>query len=211
MQTIVDVHYPGLQQQLVSQALEVFFAIREMPGLKKSPPPQLLDWLKLLGSEGIDSAQLAAQHQCQPATTGRCLLKNEQDLSLFERLAIWPPAPWLTSMLLHSVTRCGCRARARTRWMPTCATCKACKPCWAAVTPAGTGRRHPQGHGHPARARLGSRSLARKLSSWRQFYDWLLQKQAMDQSLPGLRTQAGQTLKALPVDGTAALLEHIPP
>jgi hypothetical protein len=38
MQAIIDVHYPGLQQQLVSQALEVFFAIREMPGLKKSPP-----------------------------------------------------------------------------------------------------------------------------------------------------------------------------
>lgn len=89
MQTIVDVHYPGLQQQLVSQALEVFFAIREMPGLKKKPTTsELLDWLKLLGSEGIDSAQLAAQHQSAslPPLAG-ALLKNEQDLSLFERLS----------------------------------------------------------------------------------------------------------------------------
>ncbi|NWK80246.1 MoxR family ATPase [Aquitalea sp. LB_tupeE] len=89
MQTIVDVHYPGLQQQLVSQALEVFFAIREMPGLKKKPTTsELLDWLKLLGSEGIDSAQLAAQHQSSslPPLAG-ALFKNEQDLTLLERLS----------------------------------------------------------------------------------------------------------------------------
>ncbi|QBJ80046.1 MoxR family ATPase [Aquitalea sp. USM4] len=89
MQTIVDVHYPGLQQQLVSQALEVFFAIREMPGLKKKPTTsELLDWLKLLGSEGIDSTQLAAQHQsASPPPLAGALFKNEQDLSLFERLS----------------------------------------------------------------------------------------------------------------------------
>jgi MoxR-like ATPase len=89
MQAIIDVHYPGLQQQLVAQALEVFFAIRELPGLKKKPTTsELLDWLKLLGSEGIDSDELAQRHgnASLPPLAG-ALLKNEQDISLFERLA----------------------------------------------------------------------------------------------------------------------------
>ncbi|WP_287879789.1 MoxR family ATPase [Aquitalea sp.] len=89
MQAIIDVHYPGLQQQLVAQALEVFFAIRELPGLKKKPTTsELLDWLKLLGSEGIDSDELAQGHgnASLPPLAG-ALLKNEQDISLFERLA----------------------------------------------------------------------------------------------------------------------------
>ncbi|BBF84775.1 MoxR-like ATPases [Aquitalea magnusonii] len=89
MQSIIEVHYPGLQQQLVGQALEVFFAIRELPGLKKKPTTsELLDWLKLLTGENIDSAELAQRHAeaSLPPLAG-ALLKNEQDLSLFERLA----------------------------------------------------------------------------------------------------------------------------
>ena len=88
MQAIIDVHYPGLQQQLISQALEVFFSIRELPGLKKKPTTsELLDWLKLLGSENIDSQELASRHgnASLPPLAG-ALLKNEQDLSLFEKL-----------------------------------------------------------------------------------------------------------------------------
>jgi MoxR-like ATPase len=89
MQAIIDVHYPGLQQQLIRQAMEVFFSIRELPGLKKKPTTsELLDWLKLLGSENISSDELASRHgdASLPPLAG-ALLKNEQDLSLFERLA----------------------------------------------------------------------------------------------------------------------------
>ena len=88
MQAIIDVHYPKLQQQLVGEALEVFFAIRELPGLKKKPTTsELLDWLKLLSAESIAPQELTERHASAnlPPLAG-ALLKNEQDLSLFERL-----------------------------------------------------------------------------------------------------------------------------
>jgi len=88
LQAIIDVHYPHLQQQLVSQALEVFFSIRELPGLKKKPSTsELLDWLKLLAAESISPEELAGRQQnaTLPPMSG-ALLKNEEDVSLFERL-----------------------------------------------------------------------------------------------------------------------------
>ena len=88
MQAIVDVHFPALRQQLVNEALEVFFSIRELPGLKKKPSTsELLDWLKLLTAEGMDADALKRRHQDNaPPPLAGALLKNEQDLQLFERL-----------------------------------------------------------------------------------------------------------------------------
>ncbi|WP_434626958.1 AAA family ATPase [Chromobacterium sp. CV08] len=88
MQAIVDVHFPDIRQQLVKQALEVFFSIRELPGLKKKPTTsELLDWLKLLVGEAVAPDELAARHaQSAPPPLAGALLKNEQDLQLFERL-----------------------------------------------------------------------------------------------------------------------------
>ncbi|KMN33494.1 ATPase AAA [Chromobacterium sp. LK1] len=88
MQAIVDVHFPALRQQLVNEALEVFFSIRELPGLKKKPSTsELLDWLKLLAAEGMDADALKRRHQDNaPPPLAGALLKNEQDLQLFERL-----------------------------------------------------------------------------------------------------------------------------
>ncbi|MCP6726149.1 ATP-binding protein, partial [Klebsiella pneumoniae] len=64
MQSIIDVHFPDIRQQLVSQALEVFFSIRELPGLKKKPTTsELLDWLKLLSGENIGAEELAGLHE----------------------------------------------------------------------------------------------------------------------------------------------------
>src|SRR6476469_3616120 len=89
MQAIVDVHYPGIKKRLLQAALEVFFEIREMPGLKKKPSTsELLDWLKLLLAEDIPPEALRSDghHQAIPPLYG-ALLKNEQDVMLFERLA----------------------------------------------------------------------------------------------------------------------------
>lgn len=88
MQSIIDVHFPDIRQQLVSQALEVFFSIRELPGLKKKPTTsELLDWLKLLSGENIGAEELAGLHERNaPPPLAGALLKNEQDLQLFERL-----------------------------------------------------------------------------------------------------------------------------
>ncbi len=89
LQRIVDVHYPGIKKQLVAEAMRVFFAIREAPGLKKKPSTsELLDWLKLLVSEDIDADTLKERDQRKliPPLHG-ALLKNEQDVSLFEKLA----------------------------------------------------------------------------------------------------------------------------
>jgi MoxR-like ATPase len=89
LQKIIDVHYPGIKQQLVSEALKIFFAVREAPGLKKKPSTsELLDWLKLLVSEDIDGSTLRERDQRKliPPLHG-ALLKNEQDVSLFEKLA----------------------------------------------------------------------------------------------------------------------------
>jgi MoxR-like ATPase len=88
MQSIIDVHFPGLKQALIREALEVFFELREIPGLKKKPSTsELLDWLKLLVAEDIPPEALRAKDQkaAIPPLHG-ALLKNEQDVHLFERL-----------------------------------------------------------------------------------------------------------------------------
>jgi MoxR-like ATPase len=88
MQRIVDVHYPGVRQELLRAALQSFFELRNVSGLKKKPSTsELLDWLKLLLAEDIPPEALhSADHkQLVPPLHG-ALLKNEQDVSLFERL-----------------------------------------------------------------------------------------------------------------------------
>ncbi len=88
MKQIVDVHYPDVKKMLLREALEVFFEIREVPGLKKKPSTsELLDWLKLLMAEDISAEALRSQDQRKiiPPLAG-ALLKNEQDVHLFERL-----------------------------------------------------------------------------------------------------------------------------
>ncbi len=88
MQAIVDVHYPGIKKRLVQSAMEVFFDIREMPGLKKKPSTsELLDWLKLLLAEDIPPESLRSEgHQATIPPLYGALLKNEQDVHLFEQL-----------------------------------------------------------------------------------------------------------------------------
>jgi MoxR-like ATPase len=88
MQRIVDVHFPGLRKELLTQALEVFFGLREIPGLKKKPSTsELIDWLKLLVAEDIPPEALHSTDGkvVIPPLHG-ALLKNEQDVHLFERL-----------------------------------------------------------------------------------------------------------------------------
>ena len=88
MQSIVDVHFPGLRQELLGNALAAFFSLREVPGLKKKPSTsELLDWLKLLVAEQISPDALRARDDklFVPPLAG-ALLKNEQDMHLFERL-----------------------------------------------------------------------------------------------------------------------------
>jgi MoxR-like ATPase len=88
LEKIVEVHHPGLKKSLLQQALTVFFDIREVPGLKKKPSTsELLDWLKLLVAEDIPPEALHSQDQGKiiPPLHG-ALLKNEQDVHLFERL-----------------------------------------------------------------------------------------------------------------------------
>jgi MoxR-like ATPase len=89
MQAIVDVHFPGIKQRLVSEALTIFFELRDVPGLKKKPSTsELLDWLKLLLNEDISPETLRERdpRKVIPPLHG-ALLKNEQDVMLFERLA----------------------------------------------------------------------------------------------------------------------------
>ncbi|MEC9346324.1 MAG: MoxR family ATPase [Pseudomonadota bacterium] len=89
MQEIVEVHYPGIQSELVSEALKIFYDIREVPGLKKKPSTsELIDWLKLLMSENLSPETLRSRDPKKliPPLHG-ALLKNEQDVHLFERLA----------------------------------------------------------------------------------------------------------------------------
>ena len=88
MEKIVDVHFPGLKKSLLREALEVFFEVREVPGLKKKPSTsELLDWLKLLLAEDISPEALRSKDRKTiiPPLHG-ALLKNEQDVHLFERL-----------------------------------------------------------------------------------------------------------------------------
>ncbi len=88
MRAIVDVHFPGLKTTLVTEALNQFFEIRETQGLKKKPSTsEVLDWLKLLMADDLDAADLKrAGSDALPKLHG-ALLKNEQDVHLFERLA----------------------------------------------------------------------------------------------------------------------------
>ncbi len=88
MEAIVAVHYPGIKKMLLREALEVFFELRDVPGLKKKPSTsELLDWLKLLLAEDIPPEALRSRDRKQiiPPLHG-ALLKNEQDVHLFERL-----------------------------------------------------------------------------------------------------------------------------
>jgi len=88
MERIVDVHFPGIKKMLLREALEVFFEVREVPGLKKKPSTsELLDWLKLLLAEDISPETLRSKDRktIVPPLHG-ALLKNEQDVHLFERL-----------------------------------------------------------------------------------------------------------------------------
>ena len=89
MQAIVDVHFPGIQKILVNKAMDIFYDVREVPGLKKKPSTsELLDWLKLLLAEDmpLEILQSRDPRQAIPPLHG-ALLKNEQDVMLFERLA----------------------------------------------------------------------------------------------------------------------------
>lgn len=90
MQQIVDVHFPNLKKELLTLALQTFYTVRDLPGLKKRPSTsELIDWIKLLVAEDIP---LAALHSSEnevvvPPMLG-ALLKNEQDVTLFEKLVM---------------------------------------------------------------------------------------------------------------------------
>jgi MoxR-like ATPase len=89
MQAIIDVHFPGIQQILVSKALDIFYQVRDVPGLKKKPSTsELIDWLKLILHEDMPLEVLQSRDPAKaiPPLHG-ALLKNEQDVMLFERLA----------------------------------------------------------------------------------------------------------------------------
>jgi MoxR-like ATPase len=89
MAQIVDVHFPDIKTRLVEEALRIFFEVREVPGLKKKPSTsELLDWLKLLLNEDMSPEALRERdpRKLIPPMHG-ALLKNEQDVHLFERLA----------------------------------------------------------------------------------------------------------------------------
>jgi len=89
MRQIINVHYPDIKERLVKQALASFYEVRDVPGLKKKPSTsELLDWLKLLMNEDIDPETLREQDAGKliPPLHG-ALIKNEQDVHLFERLA----------------------------------------------------------------------------------------------------------------------------
>ena len=85
---IVDVHYPGIKQNLVRAALTQFYEIRDVPGLKKKPSTsEALDWIRLLVAEDVDPADLRGSAKDALPRLHGALLKNEQDVHLFERLA----------------------------------------------------------------------------------------------------------------------------
>ncbi|TCR63390.1 MoxR family ATPase [Bosea sp. BK604] len=89
MRAIVEVHFPGIKKRLMEEALRLFFEVRDVPGIKKKPSTsELLDWLKLLVAEDIGPEVLRERdpRKLIPPLHG-ALLKNEQDVSLFEKLA----------------------------------------------------------------------------------------------------------------------------
>jgi hypothetical protein len=88
MKQIVDVHFPGLKAELLSAAMKTFFDMRNLPGLKKKPSTsELLDWLKLADGAGHPGGSAANRRRQGgvPPLVG-ALLKNEQDVTLFEKL-----------------------------------------------------------------------------------------------------------------------------
>jgi len=88
MGKIVDVHFPGLKEELLRAALKAFYDVRNLPGLKKKPSTsELLDWIKLLVAEDIPLSALQTEDDqvMLPPLLG-ALLKNEQDITLFEKL-----------------------------------------------------------------------------------------------------------------------------
>ena len=88
MKRIVEVHFPGIKPRLLTAALEQFYTIRDTGGLKKKPSTsEVLDWLKLLLAEDLDPADLKADPTSALPKLHGALLKNEQDVHLFERLA----------------------------------------------------------------------------------------------------------------------------
>lgn len=87
MAKIIDVHHPGVKQQLLTEALEVFFDLRDVSGLKKKPSTsELIDWLKLLIADDV-SQQVLLDNSSDIIPLFGALLKNEQDVSLLEKLA----------------------------------------------------------------------------------------------------------------------------
>ncbi|MBF2760011.1 MAG: MoxR family ATPase [Ectothiorhodospiraceae bacterium AqS1] len=88
MRKIVDVHYPDIKKRLLNRALQLFFDLREMPGLKKKPSTsEFLDWIKLLLAEDIPPEALHSEdHKTSIPPLYGALLKNEQDVDLLERL-----------------------------------------------------------------------------------------------------------------------------
>jgi MoxR-like ATPase len=88
MSRIIDVHFPKLKKTLLREALEAFYRVRDVPGLKKKPSTsELLDWIKLLLAEDIPAEALRSEdsRKAIPPLYG-ALLKNEQDVHLFEKL-----------------------------------------------------------------------------------------------------------------------------
>ncbi|MBQ1763037.1 MAG: ATP-binding protein, partial [Aquincola sp.] len=88
MQKIVDVHFPAIKKELLGAALKNFYDVRNLPGLKKKPSTsELIDWLKLLVAEDIPAEALQSKDDkvAVPPLLG-ALLKNEQDVTLFEKL-----------------------------------------------------------------------------------------------------------------------------
>lgn len=88
LKAIVEVHHPGIKQKLLTTALTQFYAVREQAGLKKKPSTsEVLDWLKLLLAEDLSAEDLTAETGSALPKLHGALLKNEQDVHLFERLA----------------------------------------------------------------------------------------------------------------------------
>ena len=94
MRAIVGVHFPDLKEQLLTAALTQFYELREVPGLKKKPSTsEVLDWLKLLLAEDLAAEDLRRDGRSLLPRLHGALLKNEQDVHLFERLAFMARRP----------------------------------------------------------------------------------------------------------------------
>ena len=87
MQKIVDVHFPDIKKTLLAEAMDVFFDLRKVPGLKKKPSTsELVDWLKLLLADDVDPETLRSKDTAIPPLYG-AMVKNEQDVELLQKLA----------------------------------------------------------------------------------------------------------------------------